>query len=137
MMARNLFRLYLLLDRLDYRDIASAMLASVVGNMIAYPSGYSNWSQLMLDVTESHFEVAIAGPKAISLLNELQKRYLPHVVFCAGTHENNLPLLAERLVDGKTLIYICQDNSCHLPVETVGEALKLIEKLAESTKNEL
>ena len=131
-MARNLFRLYLLLDRPDYRDIAVAMLASVVGNMTAYPSGYSNWSQLMLDLNENHLEVAIAGPNAISLLNELQKEYLPQVVFCAGTYENNLPLLAHRFAAGKTLIYICQNNSCRLPVETVQEGLKLIDQLASS-----
>lgn len=136
-MAKNLFRLYLLLDRPDYRDIAEAMLASVVGNMTAYPSGYSNWSQLMLDLTQQHLEVAIAGPNAINLLNELQKRYLPHVVFCAGTIENNLPLLAQRMVSGKTLIYICQNNSCQLPVETVEEALGLLGQLAELKKVEL
>ena len=136
-MARNLFRLYLLLDRPDYRDIAVTMLGSVVGNMTAYPSGYSNWSQLMLDLTQNHLEVAIAGPNAIGLLNDLQKKYLPQVVFCAGTHENNLPLLANRLVDGKTLIYICQNNSCQLPVETVEEALRLIGQLAQTKKVEL
>jgi uncharacterized protein YyaL (SSP411 family) len=127
-MAKNLFRLSWLLDRPDYRNISVSMLGLVVGNMVAYPSGYSNWSQLMLDLTESHLEVAITGPNAITLLNELQKNYLPQVVFCAGTSENNLPLLANRVVTGKTLIYVCQDNSCQLPVETIEEALKLIQK---------
>jgi uncharacterized protein YyaL (SSP411 family) len=130
-MARNLLRLSLLLDRPGYRDIAIVMLDSVVGNLTAYPSGYSNWSQLMLDLTENHLEVAIAGPNAINLLNDLQKEYLPQVVFCAGTDENNLPLLANRLVTGKTLIYICQNNSCQLPVETVVDALELIDQLTE------
>lgn len=136
-MARNLFRLSLLLDRPDYRDITIAMLGSVVGNMTAYPSGYSNWSQLMLDQTENHLEVAIVGTNAIKLLNELQKEYSPQVVFCAGTLENTLPLLAQRFVARKTLIYICQNNSCQLPVETVEEALKLIGQLGKSKKVEL
>ena len=127
-MARNLFRLSWLFDRPDYRTISAAMLNLVAGNMITHPSGYSNWAQLMCDLTGSHFEVAITGPNAISLLNRLQKNYLPQVVFCAGTTENNLPLLANRLVSGKTLIYVCQDNTCQLPVETVEEALKLIKK---------
>ena len=136
-MARNLFRLYLLLGRPDYRDISDEMLGSVAVNMTAYLSGYSNWSQLMLDLTENHLEVAIAGPHAISILKELQQKYMPHVVFCAGTQENNLPLLAHRFVSGKTLIYICQDNSCQLPVETVEEALKLLGQLTESKKVEI
>lgn len=136
-MARNLFRLSLLLERPRYRDIASDMLSTVVGNMTAYPSGYSNWAQLMLDLKESHLEVAITGPRAIGLLNELQKNYLPQVVFCAGTKENNLPLLSNRMVAGKTLIYICQNSSCQLPVATVKEALELIGQLSESRKVEI
>jgi len=136
-MARNLFKLYLLLDRPDYLDIAKSMLSSVVGNMTAYLSGYSNWSQLVMDIAESHLEVAIAGPHAISLLHEIQKKYLPQVVFCAGTFDKNLPLLANRFVTGKTLIYICQNNICQLPVETVKEAIELIGQLSELKKAEI
>ncbi|BBE19438.1 thymidylate kinase [Aquipluma nitroreducens] len=125
-MAKNLFRLSYLLDRPDYLETAQKMFSTVSGNMADYPSGYSNWSQLMLDLTGNHFEVAIIGENAISLLNEFQKNYLPHVIFCAGTAENDLPLLKGRHVSGKTLIYICQNNSCQLPVETIKEALLLI-----------
>jgi uncharacterized protein len=125
-MAKNLFRLSYLLDQPNYLKTAQKMLNLVTANMADYPSGYSNWSQLALDLTGDHFEVAIVGEKAISLLNELQKNYLPHVIFCAGITENNLPLLKSRFVSGKTLIYICQNNSCQLPVETVEEALAII-----------
>ncbi|MDO9614061.1 MAG: thioredoxin domain-containing protein, partial [Bacteroidota bacterium] len=127
-MAKNLFRLSYLLDRPEYLKTANKMLDLVSGNMTDYPSGYSNWSQLMLDITGTHFEVAIVGENAIILLTQIQKNYLPQVVFCAGTSENDLPLLANRFVAGKTLIYICQDNSCQLPVQTVEEALALIRK---------
>jgi len=124
-MAKNLFRLSYLLDQPDYLIIAQKMLNLVSGNMADYPSGYSNWSQLMLNLTGNHFEVAIVGENAITLLNELQKYYLTNIIFCAGTTENDLPLMQNRHVSGKTLIYICQDNSCQLPVETVEEAIEL------------
>jgi len=127
-MARNLFRLSYLLDRPDYLKTAQKMLNTVSGNMADYPSGYSNWLQLMLDLTGNHFEAVLVGENAIRLLNELQKNYLPHVIFCAGTTENELPLLQNRHASGKTLIYICQDNTCQLPVETADEAMGLIRK---------
>ena len=127
-MARNLFRLSYLLDRSDYLETAQKMLNLVTGNMADYPSGYSNWSQLMLDLTGNHFEAVLVGENAISLLKKLQKYYLPNVVFCAGTTENDLSLLKDRFVSGKTLIYICQNNTCQLPVETVEEAMGLIRK---------
>jgi len=104
------------------------MLDLISGNMADYPSGYSNWSQLMLSLTCKHFEVVIVGENAIKLLNELQRYYLPNVIFCAGTTENDLPLMQNRHVSGKTLIYICQNNSCQLPVETVEEGIEIIRK---------
>jgi len=125
-MAKNLFRLSYLLDQPDYLKTAQKMFNRIIGNITDHPSGYSNWSQLMLNLTGNHFEVAIVGENAIDLLKELQKNYLPHVVFCAGTTENDLPLLQNRFVSGKTLIYICQNNSCQLPVKTVEEALELL-----------
>ena len=104
------------------------MLDLVTGNMTEYPSGYSNWSQLLMNLTGNQFEVAITGENAKSMLNELQKYYLPNVIFCAGSVESDLPLLKNRFVPGKTLIYICQNNTCQLPVETVEEALMNIKK---------
>jgi uncharacterized protein len=125
-MAKNLYRLSYLLEKPDFLKIAKKMLGLVTGNMADYPSGYSNWSQLMLNLTVNHFEVAIIGENAINILNKLQKHYLPQAIFCAGNDENDLPLLQNRYVAGKTLIYICQDKSCLLPVETVEEAIEII-----------
>jgi len=129
-MAKNLFRLSYLLEKPEYLQIAHKMLDAVSKNIIEYPSGYSNWTQLMINLTGNHFEVAIVGENAFELLSKLQKHYLPQVIFCVGTTENHLPLLEFRYVQGKTLIYICQNNSCQLPVETVEEAIKLIEKIS-------
>lgn len=125
-MAKNLFRLAYLLDKPKYLSISKKMLELVLGNIESYPSGFSNWLQLSLNLNESHYEIVISGENALSLLKELQKHYLPRVIFCAGTLENGLPLLRNRLVPGKTLIYICRDKSCMLPVETMADALELI-----------
>jgi uncharacterized protein YyaL (SSP411 family) len=129
-MAKNLFRLSYLLDQPEYLNIARRMLDLISKNIADYPSGYSNWSQLMLNLTGNHFEVAIVGKDALNLLKELQKNYLPNVIFCAGISENELPMLKSRFVSGKTLIYICQNNTCQLPVETVEEALSAIRRLS-------
>ncbi|HNX55712.1 MAG TPA: thioredoxin domain-containing protein [Prolixibacteraceae bacterium] len=125
-MARNLLRLSYLFDRPDYKKIAEDMLERMTGNITEYPSGYSNWAQLLMDFTRSPREVVIIGEKAIVHLKNLQKHYLPDVIFCASTTASDLSLLKDRYVSGKTLIYICQDNTCQLPVETIEEALRLL-----------
>jgi hypothetical protein len=118
-----------LLDRPDYLKTAQQMADQVNESISSYPSAYSNWLQLLQSLTGEHFEVAIVGELAIEKLREMQNYYLPQVIFCAGTSENHIPLLKNRLVPGKTLIYICQNNSCQLPVETVKEALRIISLL--------
>jgi uncharacterized protein YyaL (SSP411 family) len=130
-MAKNLFCLSYLHEKPEYLKIARNMLERISGNIENYPSGYSNWSQLLLNLSGNHFEVAIVGENALQLLKELQKHDLPNVVFCAGITENDLPLLKNRHVPGKTLIYICQDHTCLLPVESVDEALSTIWKLSQ------
>lgn len=125
-MARNLIRLSYLLDQPDYKMIAQNVLERMTGNIAEYPSGYSNWAQLFLDFTSNQKEVVIVGENAIEQLKRLQKHYLPDVIFCASTAVSNLPLLKDRYVSGKTLIYICQDNTCQLPVETIEDALRLL-----------
>jgi uncharacterized protein YyaL (SSP411 family) len=125
-MARNLLRLSYLLDRPDYKKIAEDMLERMTGNITEYPSGYSNWAQLLMDFTRTQREVVIIGEKAIDHLKNLQKHYLPDVIFCASTTASDLSLLKDRYVSGKTLIYICQDNTCQLPVETIEDALRLL-----------
>jgi len=127
-MAKNLYRLSYLADRPEYKNVAKKMTDLVIRQIADYPSGYSNWSQLLLNLTESPVEIVIVGENAIQLLNEIQSHYLTNVIFCASKSENGLPLLKFREVSGKTLIYICQNNTCQLPVETVEQALIYIGK---------
>jgi hypothetical protein len=126
-MAGNLFKLGHLLAERSYLETAEKMLSILVDDLKAYPSGYSNWMQLMLSFTDEHYEVAIAGKQAFEKLHLLQKSFLPNCLFCAGTNANNLTLLKNRMVDGETLIYVCQNNSCQLPVENINDALKLVQ----------
>nr|MBD3622087.1 thioredoxin domain-containing protein [Sunxiuqinia sp.] len=125
-MANNLFRLGHLAGQTNYLKIAETMLSKLVEDFQNYPSGYSNWLQLGLNFTGNQFEVAVTGEKALSKLHEIQKHYLPNALFCAGTGASDLPLLKGRLAVEKTLIYICQNQTCQLPVESVSDALKLM-----------
>lgn len=127
-MARNLLRLSYYSEKTDYRSIAQNMLERMIGNLSEYPSGYSNWANLYLEFSGDQKEVVIVGENAHELVKIFQKHYLPNVIFCVSTGPSEMPLLKNRYVSGKTLIYICQNNTCQLPVETVEEAMELIQK---------
>lgn len=127
-MAIDLFKLGHLAGNTGYMSTAQAMVEKLTADFKNYPSGYSNWMQLAMNLVYNHYETAIIGKGADEKLKAIQTHYLPHVLFCSGQKEAGIPLLKDRLVANKTLIYVCQNNACQLPVENVNEALKTIEQ---------
>ena len=60
------------------------------------------------------------------ILQQISRNYLPNVLIAASETRSELPLFKDRFVKEKTLIYVCKNKACLLPVESVEEAMKLI-----------
>ena len=99
------------------------MLNNVKDKTFKYGSGYSNWLQLMCDFTGDYYEIAISGKDAINKLNEINKNYIPNKLIAGSTKQSNLPLMKGRYKEDNTLIYICVDGACKLPVTETKEAI--------------
>ena len=78
----------------------------------------------MLYQVQPPYEVAIVGRKADQLRKLWDTHYLPNTLLMGGRKEGSLPLLKNKLQKGKTMIYVCKDKVCKLPVKEVTEALK-------------
>ena len=126
-MAKNLFKLSHYFDNEIYLETATAMLNNVKPEIESYSSSYSNWLDLMLNYTNQFYEVAIVGQEAIEKITALNNTYLPNKIIIGSLSENSLPLLKNKYVEGKTLIYVCVNKACKYPVEQVNEAIKLIQ----------
>jgi len=126
-MARSLFLLGKYFDEKKYLDISLAMLHNIQNEMARYGSSYSNWCGLMLCNVFPFYEVAIAGKDAEEKRKELSANYLPNKIL-AGTAngKSKLPLLKNRFVENNTLIYVCENYACKLPVEEVNQVLRII-----------
>jgi len=122
-MAHVLFQLGLLFDDARYTALSTRMLNNVAPKMNEYPSGYSNWAQLMLGHAFPYPEVAITGPEALSFRSAFGAHYLPNRVFLGGTTGGSLPLLENKFLGGTT-VFVCENKVCLLPVGTVEDALK-------------
>jgi uncharacterized protein YyaL (SSP411 family) len=125
--AKNLFKLSHYFDNKHYRKTALIMLNNVKPEIKDYASGFSNWLDLMLNYTNPFYEVAVIGKEALSLTSELNKTYIPNKLIAGSATENSLPLLDNRYVKNETLIYVCENNTCKLPVQELKEAIKLIQ----------
>lgn len=126
-MAKNLFTLsHYYLDR-NYTNTAAAMLNNIQTDISKYPTSYSNWMDLMLNYTQPYYELVIVGKDAKQTLKELNSFYIPNKLIAASTIESTQEIFEGRYQEDTTLIYVCVNNACKLPVRTVEEAIKLIE----------
>ena len=125
-MAKNLFKLYHYFDKEDYYEKAKQMSLSVSKEFEAYPSGYSNWFDLIYSLKSNYYEVAVVGENAIEKVKKINSRYIPNKLIIGSKSENNLPLLRNRYIEGKTLIYVCVNKACKMPTENIEESISMI-----------
>lgn len=126
-MAQNAFVLGTLFEDRKKVQRAATMVNNIKQEMKQNPAYYSNWARLLLNLIKTPFEIAIVGKDAKKKLLLLQKNYLPNATFMGGEKEN-LPLLTNKLVEGKTMIYVCHNKACQKPVEKEDEAMALIKQ---------
>lgn len=107
----------------ELMQLSERMKKNSSGFCIQHLSSFSNWADIISAENHQNFEVAVCGEEAEEMINQIQSQFLPGVVFAFSKTESQLPLLTSRLKTGKTLIHICKNNSCNLPVESVEEAL--------------
>ncbi|MEZ4737830.1 MAG: hypothetical protein R2818_00330 [Flavobacteriales bacterium] len=124
-MAKGLYQLGLLFDDERYLRMSTDLLATIAPRMKGYPSGHSNWAQLMLAHTFPYAEIAITGKEALSLRSGFAPHYLPNRQFLGSSTTSALPLLKDKFFQAST-IFVCVEKACQLPVTSVDEALKLI-----------
>lgn len=127
-MARNLAKLSHYYSNSIYLRTSKQMANNIKENINRYPSGYSNWLQLMSDFSSDYYEVAISGTNAIQKLKELNQHYIPNKLIAGSTKESNISLMQNRYNKNETLIYVCVNGTCQLPVENTNDALEQINK---------
>ena len=127
-MAKALFLLGTYFDDAGYLSLSGQMLNNVQHDISSYGSGYSNWGMLFLSYAGKFHEVAIVGNSVDEKREQLLQYYLPDMIFAGSPGESELPLLRDRFTEGRTLIYVCENKTCQLPVSEVKEALGLMQK---------
>ncbi len=125
-MAKNLLKLSHYFDNEAYAETSKTMLHNVMPEIAEYPSTFSNWLDLMLNYTNNYYEVAIVGSEVDEKIKSLNTYYLPNKLIVGSKTDNDLPLLKNRFVEGRTLIYVCVNKACKLPVSEVDKAVTFI-----------
>ena len=124
-MANVLYKLGHFYDNQDYIDISLKMLSQLEDKILKGGPYYANWAKLLGLTIFQLSEIAIMGDNANVKNLQMQRHYLPNSIFAGGNSEN-LPLLKDKLFEERTLIFVCTDKTCKMPVEDVSKALQQI-----------
>jgi uncharacterized protein YyaL (SSP411 family) len=121
-LAKGLFKLANYFYNKEYKDLSKNMLSKMKSNFLANPLYHSNWGILMNEFVYPYYEVAIVGDDCRTKRVEFLKKYYPNILLLGGKDEGTLELLEQKLVQGKTMIYVCEDKNCKLPVDNLKAA---------------
>lgn len=124
MMADSLLVLNKIFDEKKYAEIAAMMLQNVKQKMIRFPGGFSNWGIALMKKVLPFHQLVIIGNDYQNKFEKLNQNYLPQIIRLGDDNSSKLSLFENRFVKGKTMIYVCDEQGCQLPVEEVEEALQ-------------
>jgi hypothetical protein len=126
-MASNFYLMGRLLSDNSYIDISDRMLRDISALLDRGLQFMSNWAGLYFYRSYPTAEIAICGPELKKFKTEIEKEWIPNKITAGSLEPSSLPLLNNRIpANGATKIYICSDNTCGLPADTVKEALSKI-----------
>ncbi|WP_164914144.1 thioredoxin domain-containing protein [Aquimarina sediminis] len=123
-MGHNLKRLGVLNYNTDFTKTSKQMLSSMAEYLTDNAKDFSKWNALQLHTVYPFYEIVIVGEKADSIAKVFNVRHIPNTIVAASTHKSSLPVFKNKYVEDATFIYVCQEGSCKLPVQTVEQALK-------------
>jgi uncharacterized protein YyaL (SSP411 family) len=126
-MARNLLLLADYFEKSDWTAMANAMITALAGLISSEPAYTSSWGMAMVESIHGFEEIALSGKDCLPLRKQFGDHHLPFAAFTGSTNQSSLPLLENRTPIGTdTLIYVCRNRTCRLPVKTVESAIEEI-----------
>ena len=110
----------------DYETILDGMLHNIKPKIDKYPTGYSNWLQVMLNKEKGLYQIVLSGNDYKIAQSELNQMYLPNAVYALVQKETQIPLLKDKTVSEVLSIYVCFDKTCSLPQNNVQSVLAML-----------
>lgn len=110
----------------DYEIILDGMLYNIKPKIDKYPTGYSNWLQVMLNKEKGLYQIVLSGNNYKIAKSELNQMYMPNAVYALVQTETQIPLLKDKPVSDALSIYVCIDKTCGLPQNNVQSVMAML-----------
>jgi uncharacterized protein YyaL (SSP411 family) len=128
-MAYNLHRLSIYMNKSDWKDRSMAMVSALSGVISRYPTSFGGWACLLLENISGTFEIVIMGIGFEDLLQQILGIYVPHKAVMGSSIENQqFALLAGKPSLSQPAIYLCKEYECQQPVDSIARFMLLINR---------
>ncbi|MBC8285482.1 MAG: thioredoxin domain-containing protein [Nitrospinae bacterium] len=131
--ALNLLKLYNLTLDQPYRDKAKTIF-TLAGEMMS--RAHNAFAQMFIALDfylDKSKEVVVVGPKVSkdkdAVIKMLREEFLPNktVGYISPEAKSNFPVFENKTTaDGKTIVYVCENNICKFPTEDLTKARQLV-----------
>src|SRR5260221_456465 len=130
MMASNLLYLSVVFDEPDWLDRAFRMASALSRPVSSHPGSFGVWATLFQAFTYTIPEVVVTGRRPEKTRKEFLEHLIPYRVFQSTDRENTqFPLLLDKLIGEGSLIFLCENYSCQLPVNAIATVIRNLENV--------
>lgn len=129
----NLLRLYNFTLDGSYKTKAQNVLKGIGERLTRFPNGYSQMLIALDFYLDRAKQVAVVGdarsPANKTILRAFQTRFLPNKILAFKSSSDSaaaLPVLKDKVTaQGKTTVYVCEENVCKYPTSDLDKAIAL------------
>lgn len=124
--AEQLFNIGHIIFDDKYLNLSDKMVSSVKDIINGNINSYSVWANNILNRVEPFFEIAVIGPNANSVTDDITNYFTPNTIVVQSKIESDIPLFIDRYFEDKTYIYVCQNKTCQRPETNINLALEQV-----------
>jgi uncharacterized protein len=126
-MARNLYKLSIIYDRMEWKSRSEEMAITLGEVILKYPTSFGVWLSHLFEIIFGTNEIAILGKDKQMYLGKILALSIPfELVMAAEKTDPRYPLLAEKPDSEGICIYLCRNYACRQPVDSVEGLLDLL-----------
>jgi uncharacterized protein YyaL (SSP411 family) len=126
LMATVLFKLAGIYGSSHYAKVAANMTRNLMDRIQSHPASFANWAIGYFYQLNNHYEVVVSGKNPDAAADVLYRNAYPAKMIFRLKDKSNLPLFQGRAPEGKTRIFVCNNQQCQTPVSTADEAEQLL-----------
>ncbi|MCG8475796.1 MAG: thioredoxin domain-containing protein [Cytophagales bacterium] len=114
-------------QREDFTAVSIKMLRKICPMVLEEAQYLSCWAKTLISLNPPNYTIIAVGEKAPEFVRKIYAKFLPNVMAAGSIKPEKSGLLAgKNPADGKTTLYVCNENACLPPVFSVEEALELV-----------